>query len=188
MFGAGSGSIFLLRWYWWRVNAPAEIAAMLGSGLIALSMTFLEVHPAGADPEEFVTLGTSLGLWAFPSAVLGTNLIWLAVMFLTPPTDEQRLLQFHRQIRAGGPGWSKIAKLDPLDSHDGPSGPSFAPMLLCIFLGCLLTYAGLFGIGWWLYGQYATSLVAFLVAMASGVLLWRHRPRASESPASTSRP
>ena len=165
MFGAGSGSIFLLRWFWWRVNAPAELAAMLGSGALALGMNFTD-------------LGSELGIWKFPVAVLGTNVIWIAVMYLTPATDLQRLIQFNRKINAGGPGWRRIAALDTEAADGSPRDHSFAPMLLAIFLGCTLTYACLFGIGWCLYGDYLAAGLALGVSLLSGVCLWRCLPRA----------
>ncbi len=165
MFGAGSGSIFLLRWYWWRINAPAELAAMLGSGIIALSMAFTPLGEMIPDP------------WDFPVAVLGTNLIWIAVMFATAPTSHARLVSFCRQMNPSGPGWNSIRK--ELSAEDEALVPteSMGGALMAIFLATTLTYSALFGVGWYLYGEGTSSWIALLVFAGCAITLWRVLPK-----------
>ena len=172
MFGAGSGLIFLLRWFWWRVNAPAEIAAMVGSGGIALAMAFTPLGAWVPDP------------WDFPFAVGGTTVLWLGTMYATRPTGMARLQSFVRLIEPGGPGWSPVRAAMPVEA--GPPtaarGGSVGQGIVRILLGCLMVYAALFGTGWLLYGRGAWALGAVVVVVASAIGLVRSMRRPSVSP------
>src|SRR5690606_21487465 len=95
-FGAGTGLIFLLRWFWWRVNAWSEIAAMFSSGIISILFNFV-YWPENIDP-----------VYKFPLIVLITSIIWLTATFLTKPDDKETLYNFYKKIQPGGPGWKKV--------------------------------------------------------------------------------
>ena len=161
--GAGTGLIYLLRWYWWRVNAWSEIAGMVISFLVAV--WFELVRPrlglAPMDPALQLVIG-----------VLITTAGWLLVTFLTPPTDAAVLERFHQRIRPGGPGWKRFAGAGP-----AAGGDNLPAAFLCWFLGVLLVYAAMFAIGSLLYGQLVPGLLYATVAGVAGGRLFRTLPR-----------
>ena len=130
MFGAGTGLIFILRWFWWRINAWSEIAAMISSGIISIALTNEKIFSL-----IFYEFGLPLYM-KFPLIVLITTIIWLAVTFITPADDNETLINFYKKTKPGGPGWSFIKKLDNIDKKEErwivPLG------ILCMILGCLM--------------------------------------------------
>lgn len=153
--GTGPGAVLILRWFWWRVNAWAELAAMLAGMLIAL-LTYL---PAFGD----IDFGVRLAVTAF-----GSMAVWLPAMFLTPPESDGTLENFYRRTRPGGPGWRRqrdATGLVPLQDlgADIRSG----------VLGVVLLFALLFGTGWLVLGYGVKGLAAFVVAAAAGYGLRR---------------
>ena len=168
--GAGTGLIYLLRWYWWRINAWSEIAAMVSSFLVAVG--FFIAGKSGAT----IAASTSLLI-----TVAVTTVVWVSATFMTEPTDRKTLVAFYRLVRPPGAGW------DPVRSEAGvaSSPDSIAQSLLGWVLGCLIVYAALFGAGSFLYGRTAQGMVwtvAFTIA-AVGLIrlvrgLWRDRPQA----------
>jgi SSS family solute:Na+ symporter len=167
--GAGTGLIYLLRWYWWRINAWSEIAAMIGSFLVALG--FFAAGRLGAPvPTHLALLGS----------VAVTTVIWLAATFVTRPTDDATLLSFYRLVRPPGPGWRRIAA-----AVGGDGSPdSFPHALVAWFSGCAFVYAALFGAGSFLYGKTAQGAVwsAIFVAGGAGLLWSLPRLRARSAP------
>lgn len=166
--GAGTGLIFILRWFWWRINAYSEIAAMGISFLVALYFQFL--HPTRlADHEQL--------LWGVGITTVG----WLAVTFLTRPTDPQVLIRFYQLIRPHGMGWrpviARALASGELSASDTGRPTSFILELSCMIAGCFLVYSILFGTGYLLYGQVANTAIAFAVAAVSGLYIWRTWPR-----------
>jgi Na+/proline symporter len=155
--GAGTGLIFLLRWFWWRVNAWSEITAITVSFLVAVYFQF--VHEALG----FVLLDPSLTL------VIGvaiTTLTWIGVTFTTPPTDRATLQSFYDLIHPMGRGWEAVVETDPSARKGGLSAG-----LLCWFLGCVVVYSALFGTGYFLYGNLLAAAASFLIlALAAGSL------------------
>ncbi len=141
--GAGTGLIYLLRWFWWRVNAWSEVAAMASSFLVALG--FFLAAKLGHPSPVYVTL---------PVTVAATTVVWIAVTYLTRPTDRATLVKFYELVRPAGPGWG------PVRAEAGPGGsPDRLPLaMLGWVLGCLFVYAGLFGVGSFLYGRTGTAL------------------------------
>ncbi|MEN8007697.1 MAG: sodium:solute symporter family protein [Candidatus Krumholzibacteriota bacterium] len=152
-FGAGTGLIYLLRWYWWRINAWSEISAMIVSFLVTISIHLLgraDVIRLGSDATLLWTVGI-------------TTFVWLAVTFMTPPVDRTTLAAFVRRVRPAGPGWPGFTSDDSLPADNLPRA------LLSWSLGCLSIYAALFAIGSFLYGYTARgsslgvlAVVAFL--------------------------
>lgn len=160
MFGAGSGLVFLLRWYWWRVNAQAEIAAMLGSGIVALAMAFSPLGKMIPDP------------WDLPFAVLATTAIWMITMFLTPPCSREQLESFVRLIYPSGSGWGHVRKnMRSEELHLIAESDHVGYGVISSFIGCIMVYAILFGTGWLLYGQWIAASISFVVAAISGFWL-----------------
>ncbi len=161
--GAGTGLIYLLRWYWWRVNAWSEIAGMVIS--FAVAVYFEVLRPRMGLPPMDAAVQLVIG-------VAITTVGWLAVTFLTPPTDAAVLRRFHDRIRPGGPGWRRVAPATP----DG-GGDNLPAAFLCWFLGVTLVYAAMFAIGSLLYGEVVAGLFYSAVAAASGTWLFRTLPR-----------
>jgi Na+/proline symporter len=151
--GAGTGLIFLLRWYWWRINAWGEIAAMVISFLLAAYLHF------GHARLGFAPLHPTLALVI---GVMATTLGWLAVTLLTPPTDRAVLQSFYDKIRPAPAGWRRA-----VDTSGGEDAGNIAASFLAWFLGCLFVYATLFGTGYLLYGRLEIGLLCAAVAIAA---------------------
>jgi Na+/proline symporter len=162
--GAGTGLIFLLRWFWWRISAWSEIAAMLISFLIAVYLHLIHVRLGFAplDPSAALTIGVAI-----------TTLTWLAVTFLTPPTDPAVLQSFYDRIRPYPAGWRRA--VNTRGTSDDAGG--LAASCLAWFLGCIAVYAALFATGYLLYGRTAIGLFCMAVAVIAGWALWRVIPR-----------
>ena len=154
--GAGTGLLYLLRWFWWRINAWSEIAAMLTSFLLAASFFVAARQGFGISPH--IALLTTVGL---------TTVVWIAVAYLGPQTDRATLVAFYRQVRPAGPGWASVRR----EAGIGPSPDSLAQSLLAWVLGCAFVYAALFGAGSFLYGAMAQGLFWAVVFLVSGVWL-----------------
>ena len=164
MFGAGTGLIFILRWFWWRINAWSEIAAMISSGIISIALT---------NEKIFSLIFNEYGLPLYmklPLIVLITTIIWLAVTFITPADDNETLINFYKKTKPGGPGWSFIKKLDNIDNKEEkwivPSG------ILCMILGCLMIYSALFSTGYFIYGFTFEAFVFLFFAIVFSILLF----------------
>ncbi len=155
--GAGTGLLYLLRWFWWRVNATTEIVAMIASFSVAVILPLAET---GLEGWEELLVGVSL-----------TTLCWLPCAFLAPPTDQATLLDFYDKVRPAGPGWG------PVKTAAGPlaqsSGPSLSVPLLASVLGSLAIYSVLFATGYSLYGRIGMAVISALAACGSGLALAR---------------
>ena len=160
MLGAGTGLVYILRWFWWRINAWSEVSAMLAAFITSLVMQFVfKLNPDDAEQFAYVVLITT--------AV--TTLIWLATTLLTRPEPEKVLLRFYRRVRPSATLWKPIAEKakEITPQRDGLFN------LLNWILGCILIYLSLFGIGHLLFGRWALG-IAFLTG---GVLsfIWIYR-------------
>ena len=166
MFGAGTGSIFILRWFWWRINAWSEIAAMLSSGIISIALT---------NESLFNLIFNDNGLPAymkFPFIVLVTTSIWLIVTFITPADEKETLIKFYKKTKPGGPGWNKIKEhitmSDEKEEWIVPKG------IICMIIGCLTIYSALFSTGYFIYGKIISALIFLLVTIVSGLFLFKN--------------
>jgi SSS family solute:Na+ symporter len=155
--GAGSGLLYLLRWYWWRINAWSEVAAMVVSFAVAIGFfTIGRIGDAFAPTTVLLT------------TVFATTIAWIATTLLTRPESEARLIAFYRLVRPAGPGWGPI----PARAGVGPSPDSISTQLLGWVLGCTFVYATLFGAGSALYGYTAQTIMwAFVWIVSGGGLL-----------------
>lgn len=156
--GAGSGLLYLLRWYWWRINAWSEIAAMVVS--FAVAVAFFVAGRLGATFPPNTALLTT---------VFATTSAWVAVTLLTRPERDDTLIRFYRLVRPAGPGWREIAA----KAGVGPSPDNLPAQLLAWVLGCTFVYASLFGVGSALYGRWPQAAVWLAVWVVSGTALWR---------------
>ena len=171
VFGAGTGLIFILRWFWWRINAWSEITAMIASGVISLLITIPSIK-AGLFGEVGV-----FPAWAeFPFVVFVTTSLWLLVTFITPSEDQSVLRSFYKKTQPGGPGWKKIidaAKNDSVELVDSDEGWSVPSGITAMLLGCGMIYGAMFATGYWIYGEYTRASIITLIAAVFAVLLVR---------------
>jgi Na+/proline symporter len=160
--GAGTGLIYLLRWFWWRINAWSEIWAMLSSFLIAVA--FFVAKKMGAH------IGDQIPLLA---TVACTTVVWVAATYLSKPTDRETLVKFYRLVRPAGPGWKPVQA----EAAVGPSPDSITQSLLGWVMGCCFVYAALFGAGSFLYGRTAQGTMWSVLFVVSGIGLLRLFPK-----------
>lgn len=154
--GAGTGLIFILRWFWWRMNAYTEIAGMVSSFVVAVFFEF------GYEQLGFEPLPGHVQLVA---SIAVTTVIWLAVTLLTAPTDNETLKRFYRLIHPSGPGWKRIGA--EVSQEGGPvADADLSQNILNFVVGTFAVYFFLFGIGYLLYGQTFLGL-----ALLAGSLL-----------------
>jgi hypothetical protein len=156
--GAGTGLLYLLRWYWWRVNATAEVAAMIGSFSIAVGLEI--ARRSGMEiPAHHVLLIT----------VSCTTVIWMVAAFLGPQTDEEVLKKFYLLVRPAGPGWTRVrAAVGVTASPD-----SLPQAMLGWIFGVFFVYAALFGTGAFLMGKTGLLQVWAVVFVISGIGAWK---------------
>jgi len=167
MFGAGTGSIFILRWFWWRINAWSEIAAMLSSGLISILFANEKIASAIFN-ENFIE-----PYFKFPVIVLITTIVWLLVTFITKPDDDQKLIEFYKKTRPGGPGWKRIVNLPDFKNEKGYNKTWAVPRgILCMLVGCLAIYSALFSTGYFIYGELYLGLIMLSSTIIFSILLF----------------
>lgn len=169
VFGAGTGLIFILRWFWWRINAWSEIAAMVASGIISLVLTVPSIKSM-----LFGSEGLLPGWAEFPFVVAVTTSIWLLVTFITPAEEVNVLRSFYKKTQPGGPGWAKVLSAAEKEGEElqkdevewsVPSG------ILAMLLGCAMIYSIMFSTGYLIYGNYSLAFPLLGLALVSGYLL-----------------
>ena len=167
--GAGTGLIFILRWFWYRINVYSELTAMIVSFIVALAFEF--VVPNNYSVEEKLIIGVTI-----------TTISWLFVTMITPPSSMNTLQNFYKKIQPGGPGWKKVVKESEKngiiisgkkDKWDVPSG------ILCMIFGSIAVYSILFGIGYILYSKTTLGFVFILISLISVLLLMKFWKRLS---------
>jgi Na+/proline symporter len=156
--GAGTGLIYLLRWFWWRINAWSEISAMISSFVIAFALFIM--RKSGMAISDSSALVTAVG---------ATTVVWVTVTFVTPPTEMAVLRRFYELTTPAGPGWKLVRR----DSSLPPSPDSVPQMLLGWTAGVTFVYAGLFGTGSAIYGRVSDTLLWVGLFVVSGAaLVW----------------
>lgn len=171
VFGAGTGLIFILRWFWWRINAWSEIAAMVVSGVISLALAI----PSFGLKESLFGVEGVLPAWTeFPFVVTVTTSVWLLITFLTPSESKEVLRSFYTKIQPGGPGWKKVinaAKDESIDLTEGETGWTVPSGIIAMLLGCLMIYSIMFATGYFIYGEYQLALPLSAIAVVSAFFL-----------------
>ncbi|WP_298417537.1 sodium:solute symporter family protein [uncultured Kordia sp.] len=177
MFGAGTGLIFILRWFWWRINAWSEISAMVASGVISMlfKMTIVgKILFTHLDQNGYTVEGIMPSYAQFPIVVLITTIIWLTVTFTTQPETKETLFNFYKKIQPGGPGWNKtiadakeanVEIVTDTQPWNVPSG------ILAMLVAMVFIYSIMFATGYWIYGDYTYAITLTIVALASGFIL-----------------
>mgnify|MGYP003967693825 FL=1 len=167
--GAGTGLIFILRWFWYRVNVYSELTAMIVSFLVAIIFEF--IIPNNFSVEEKLIIGVTI-----------TTISWLIVTLITPPSSMETLQNFYKKIQPGGPGWKKVIEESEAkginitgkkEKWDVPSG------ILCMLFGSISVYSILFGIGYLLYSKTTTGIIFMLISVVSVIVLMKFWKRLS---------
>jgi Na+/proline symporter len=161
--GAGTGLLFILRWFWWRVNAMSEIVAMLVSFAVALYMQFV-VGDTMVSHEKLII------------GILITTFAWVTTAYLSKPTDQKVLVDFYKMIRPHGIGWKPViaaGKAQGIITDESTRTGRLATEILMMVLGCIGIYALLFGMGYVIYGQMIPALFSLVMAVGSGLLMKR---------------
>ena len=158
--GAGTGLLFLLRWFWWRINAYSELAAMTISFIVAIY--FELIYGGNMEAWQKLLIGVTI-----------TTVVWIIVTLISRPTELGRLKAFYMLIQPHAHGWKPVInemadnELDQLIINDH----SLSQELLLIFLSCLFVYCSLFGIGYLLYGASFPATISLLLALICGTLI-----------------
>lgn len=156
--GIGTGAVYILRWYWWRINAWSEIVAMSVAAVVTIALS--KVTFAGNDAVQFAK---SALITAFC-----TSIAWIVGTFLTRPESDQKLLEFYRRVHPTVYGWRRIAHMAPeLDEIRDLGGNAFDWVM-----GCLLVYCTLFGIGKLVFSGWLSGLFLLTVAALAGYLIF----------------
>ncbi len=153
MIGAGTGLIYLLRWFWWRINAYTEIVAMISSLIIAYYFNFYS-HSLASWQE--IIIGALL-----------TTATWIIATFITPPDDEKTLKRFVKKVNPGGPGWKNYSPHHTNEQWSVPIG------LLCMLCGTTSVYGILLGVGSLIYGHYQTAFILIGISIISSFVLFK---------------
>ncbi|MFC1785059.1 sodium:solute symporter family protein [Candidatus Neomarinimicrobiota bacterium] len=164
--GAGTGLLFLLRWFWWRINATSEIAAMVISFFVAIYFEIIHTKLGFTEIIEWKKL-------IFGVAI--TTIGWITVTLFTKPTDQETLFNFYKIINPGGPGWKKILLIAKRSGEDVDNLINqkwdMPSSLLGVFLGLVMIYNGLFSIGFWLYGNLIPAIITSVFSILSTFIL-----------------
>ena len=162
--GAGTGTVLILRWYWWRINAWSEVSAMIAAFVVSITLQ-LGFHLDSDDPYGFAYIMLiTVGI---------TTVVWLATTFLTAPEPMEKLVQFYRRVHPWTGGWAPVARQAP---EILPSSDTVYNLVdwLC---GCVLIYGSLFGIGKIILEEYATGFILLAVGLAAGAVIYRDLSR-----------
>ncbi len=150
---AGMGAVLILRWYWWRINAWSEISAMIAP---------LIIYPVAK-----YHFGIESPLTLYPT-VFGTTIVWLVVTYLTKPVEQKKLIKFYERTHPGGIGWKHIEKLT--GGVKGDSG--FGRLFIDWFLGIVVIYSFLFGLGKIIFAEYLWGTVILLIGFLAGFIIY----------------
>ncbi|MBI5050913.1 MAG: Na+:solute symporter [Nitrospirae bacterium] len=156
-FGSGTGLVYIIRWFWWRVNAWSEISAMITSTIISI---IAYTHPLLKDTPFYTKLSLIISV---------STAVWIIVTFLTPPTKQEKLIEFYKKTAPGGFGWKPIEKL--IDNP--PQKNSLSDAFIEWLLGCLFVIGLMLGTGKLLLGFYSSASAWIILAFISGWIIYK---------------
>ena len=161
--GAGTGLLYLLRWFWWRINAWCEVVAMVSS--FGVSVLWLVLRKNGLE------LGTQVELLL---TIAVTTVCWVTTAFASPATDQRTLVEFYNKVRPFGPGWTRIRKAAGISVEEARSTGQSIPLATAGWVaGCATIWSALFAVGNFLYGQIVNTVVLLVVCVVSAwALIW----------------
>ena len=163
--GAGTGLVFILRWFWWRINAFSEITAMAVSFVVACYFELIHAHTGLPQLAHWQRLLLGVGI---------TTLCWLTVTLLTRPANDRTLVNFCRLVQPGGPGWKAVVQRASASgiTIEGSAAKWDVPHgILCLLFGCIAVYSCLFATGMWIYGRHTEAAMLAAVAVVATLLL-----------------
>ncbi len=180
--GAGTGLLYLLRWFWWRINAWCEVVAMMSSFLVSVGFIVLE-------KQHILTLDSAPKLIL---TIIITTICWVLAAYFGPQTDRQTLVDFYRKVHPSGPGWEPIRLEAGISKKEAESGESIPMAMVGWVAGCSMIWAALFTVGNFLYGRLGYGFLMLSVFVVSGLVLlrivtrlWSGQDEAEYSEAST---
>lgn len=170
--GAGTGAIYILRWFWWRINALTEIVAMVVATVLAFLLV-LVISPEALENAYLDVFSTRLLISLF-----GVSAAWISTTLLTKPEDKETLRSFYLRTQPGGPGWKKVVD-DAMSEGivlDASKGANWQMPLqiMMVFVGCVSIYCSLFGIGSFIYGNIGLGFGLLGIAAAGTFILFRN--------------
>jgi solute:Na+ symporter, SSS family len=168
--GAGTGTVLLLRWFWWRINAWSEVSAMITAAIVSIYLQ-LVLKWNSDEPRQFAYL--------MLVTVGATTVVWVVTTFITSPEPTEKLIAFYNRVRPEGPGWNSIAaQAGHAEAHaQGRLSLQFVNWIL----GCILIYGTLFGIGKLIFKEWIAGALFLLVAIIAGMLITRNLSRGEMS-------
>ena len=160
--GAGTGVIFILRWFWWRINAYTEISAMVISFVVAIF--FESINPKTQwiiipENQEYLKLLYGVGI---------TTIGWVLVTIFTKPEKDAILISFYKKVRPAAFGWKKLLDRYPAEKQEQGQLPMEIGLML---VGSIMVYATLFAVGFWIYGNVLSACIATVIAVIGGVII-----------------
>ncbi|WP_407936185.1 sodium:solute symporter family transporter, partial [Aquiflexum sp.] len=160
--GAGTGAIFILRWFWWRINAYTEISAMVISFIVAIF--FESINPkmqwiSIPENQEYLKLLYGVGI---------TTIGWILVTIFTQPEKDAILLSFYQKVRPAAFGWKKLLDRYPAEKQEQGQLPMEIGLML---VGSVMVYATLFAVGFWIYGNVVSASIATVIAIVGGIII-----------------
>jgi solute:Na+ symporter, SSS family len=161
--GAGTGLVFILRWYWWRVNAWSEISAMAASFVTSIVLHFAGINSGDTSSRDYAL--------AMIITVGVTTVVWIGVTFLTPPEPDAVLDRFYRKVRPGGPGWRSVSTRLGFGADRIPGG---ALSFFNWIAGVVAVFASLFGVGEFLTGSTRDGVLYSIAAVGAFALIMRN--------------
>ena len=164
--GAGTGTVLLLRWFWWRINAWSEVSAMICAAIVSILLQVILKWDSDLPKDFAYLMLVTVGI---------TTIVWVAATMLTQPEPKEKLVAFYRRVRPEGPGWDGIAREAGLAAEHAQGRLSL--QFVNWILGCALIYGSLFGIGKLIFKEWAAGSVYLLVAIVAGVLISRNLSR-----------
>jgi Na+/proline symporter len=158
--GAGTGLLYLVRWFWWRINAWCEVVAMVSSFAASLVFLFLKQrgHPVDTDKALLITVAV-------------TTICWLLTAFFGPQTDRATLVAFYNKVKPFGPGWKRVRLEAGLPASEVATGDNIPMALLGWLAGCTAIWSALFTVGNFLYGRLNFALPLLATFIISGLVL-----------------
>jgi len=166
--GAGTGLIYILRWFWWRINAYTEITGMVVSFMVAIYFEFIQPS---------TSVGELATHWELLIGVGITTVCWLTVTLLTKPAEKKTLRSFYALVHPGGPGWKKVIEEAEQDGQpivtEKTKGWDVPTGILCMVLGSFSVYFALFATGYFIYGNIVAALSLSGATVAAVILLMR---------------
>ena len=161
--GAGTGLLYLMRWFWWRINAWCEVVAMVSSFAVSLVLLALSNHGYSLDTDRALLL-----------TVIVTTVCWVAAAFLSPQTDRATLIAFCRRVKPFGPGWRRIRVEAGIREEEMAATHENIPLALLGWVaGCVAIWSSLFTVGNFIYGRWGYGFGLLAVFVASAIVLVR---------------